>query len=387
MTLHDTTGSSPAPAALVPISDGRADPVLEIRGLCVDYGIGGDAVHPVVDCDLVLRRGHVLGLAGESGSGKSTLAMAAIRLLRWPGVITAGEVLFHSRPASGDGSSRTVDILAASEEELRSVRWSEISVVPQSALNALNPVATTRAQFDDLLRVHRRSLSGAERLDREVELLEMVGLTSDRLRSYPHELSGGQRQRVMIAMALALDPQVMILDEPTTALDVVTQREILEELMDLGTRLGFAALFITHDLSLLVELADEIAVMYAGRIVEMAPADSLFHAPRMPYTYGLLHCFPPMHGEKVPMEGIPGSPPDLRALPRGCAFHPRCPWAMERCRSQTPALVSLGESGRLASCWLHAGDVSVPQDLGLPDPRQPATGARAAVPQRRRSSR
>jgi peptide/nickel transport system ATP-binding protein len=381
----------PTPDAEVPADPAArsaevADPVLEIRGLCVDYGLGEEAVHPVVDCDLVLRRGHVLGLAGESGSGKSTLAMAILRLLRWPGVITAGEVLFHSKPASGE--RRTVDVLSAGEEELRSMRWSEISVVPQSALNSLNPVATTRAQFDDLLRVHRRNLSAAERVDRAVELLEMVGLTADRLRSYPHELSGGQRQRVMIAMALALDPQVMFLDEPTTALDVVTQREILEELMSLRDRLGFAALFITHDLSLLIELADEIAVMYAGRIVERAPAVSLFRAPRMPYTHGLLHCFPPMHGERAAMEGIPGSPPDLRALPRGCAFHPRCPWAMERCRSETPALVPLAGSGRTAACWLHAGDVSVPQDLALPDPLQPAPGAMgAAAPRFRRSSR
>jgi peptide/nickel transport system ATP-binding protein len=388
MTLGDV---HPTPNAAVPADPAArsaeiADPVLEIRGLCVDYGLGDEAVHPVVDCDLVLRRGHVLGLAGESGSGKSTLAMAALRLLRWPGVITAGQILFHSKPASGE--RRTVDVLAAGEEELRSLRWSEISVVPQSALNSLNPVATTRAQFDDLLRVHRRNFSAAERVDRAVELLEMVGLTPDRLRSYPHELSGGQRQRVMIAMALALDPQVMILDEPTTALDVVTQREILEELMSLRDRLGFAALFITHDLSLLIELADEIAVMYAGRMVERAPAVSLFRAPRMPYTHGLLHCFPPMHGERTAMEGIPGSPPDLRALPHGCAFHPRCPWAMERCRLETPALVPIGESGRTAACWLHAGDVAVPQDLALPDPLQPSSGAMgAAAPTFRRSSR
>jgi peptide/nickel transport system ATP-binding protein len=380
----DSTAST-APALPPPRTDRVEDAVLEIRGLCVDYGLAAEAVHPVVDCDLLLRRGHVLGLAGESGSGKSTLAMAAIRLLRWPGVITGGEVLFHSRPTSGNGSAQTIDILAADRAELRSLRWSEISVVLQSALNALNPVAPVRAQFDDLLRVHRPHLSSVERLDRSVELLEMVGITPDRLRSYPHELSGGQRQRVMIAMALALDPQVMILDEPTTALDVVTQREILEELMGLRDRLGFSALFITHDLSLLVELADEIAVMYAGRIVERAAATSLFRSPRLPYTHGLLNCFPPMHGPRSPMEGIPGSPPDLRALPRGCAFHPRCPWAMERCRSETPALLQVAGVNRTAACWLHAGDVSVPEALGLPDPLSRGT-ATAAGPSLRRSS-
>jgi peptide/nickel transport system ATP-binding protein len=345
-----------------------AEPVLEIHDLSVDYGFGAEAVHAVVGCDLVLRRGQVLGLAGESGSGKSTLAMAAIRLLRSPGVITGGEVLFHSRPRSGEGPSETVDLLRADEGDLRKVRWSEISVVFQSALNALNPVISIGAQFDDMLRVHRPHLSAAERWEKAGQLLEMVGMTPDRLRSHSHELSGGMRQRAMIAMALALEPQVMILDEPTTALDVVTQREILEELMGLRDRLGFAALFITHDLSLLVELADEIVVMYAGRLMEQAPAVSLFRSPRVPYTHGLLHCFPPMHGERRPMEGIPGSPPDLRALPSGCPFHPRCPWAMERCSQETPLLTRLDGSGREAACWLHSGDVPVPAELALPDP-------------------
>jgi peptide/nickel transport system ATP-binding protein len=299
-----------ADAASPAVAPQRADPVLEIKGLCVDYGYGGDAVHAVAGCDLTLRRGEVLGLAGESGSGKSTLAMAALRLLRAPAVITAGEVLFHSRPAGTTGATHTVDMLSGDDETLRAVRWSEIAVVLQSALNALNPVATIGAQFDDVLHVHRPGLSRSGRRDRAGELLEMVGMNADRLRSYPHELSGGMRQRAMIAMALALEPQVLILDEPTTALDVVTQREILEELMGLRDRLGFAALFITHDLSLLVELADEIAVMYAGRLVEAAPAVALFRAPRHPYTHGLLNCFPPMHGEREPMTGIPGSPPD-----------------------------------------------------------------------------
>ena len=382
MSLRNPNPSPTAPGVLAPRPNGAAEPVLEIRGLCVDYGFGEEAVHPVVDCDLVLRRGEVLGLAGESGSGKSTLAMAALRLLRWPGVITAGEVIFHSKPTSEGGHAQTIDLLAAGQAQLRSIRWSEISVVPQSALNALNPVATVRAQFDDLLRVHRHHLSASERWDRAAELLDMVGLTPDRLRSYPHELSGGQRQRVMIALALALDPQVMILDEPTTALDVVTQREILDELMGLRDRLGFAALFITHDLSLLVEFAHDIAVMYAGRLMERAPAASLFSSPRLPYTHGLLNCFPPMHGERRPMEGIPGSPPDLRRLPSGCAFHPRCPWAMERCRREVPLLTPLDGAGREVACWLHAGDATVPAELSRPDPASPErapSGARRSA--------
>jgi oligopeptide/dipeptide ABC transporter ATP-binding protein len=377
---RNAISSSSVSSAAAPQSQAAADAVLEIHGLSVDYGYGADAVHAVVDCDLVLRRGQVLGLAGESGSGKTTLAMAAIRLLRTPGVITAGQVLFHSRP-DGGGRGKTIDLLAAGAEQLRAVRWSEISVVLQSALNSLNPVTTIGGQFDDLLRVHRPRLSGSDRWLRAGELLDMVGMNADRLRSYPHELSGGMRQRAMIAMALALEPQVMILDEPTTALDVVTQREILEELMGLRDRLGFAALFITHDLSLLVELADEIAVMYAGRLMERAPAASLFHAPRLPYTHGLLNCFPPMHGKRAPMTGISGSPPDLGDLPSGCAFNPRCAWAMEQCRQQVPVLTSLGGSGREVACWLHQGDAKVPAELAKPDPQSKRT--ERPVPARR----
>jgi peptide/nickel transport system ATP-binding protein len=367
-------GSLAAPGAA---PDRGVDPVLEIRGLCVDYGFGDDAAHAVADCDLTLGRGRVLGLAGESGSGKSTLAMAAIRLLRSPGVITGGEVLFHPRPASDGEPATTLDLLAAGEEELRAIRWSEIAIVLQSALNALNPVSTIGAQFDELLATHRPGLGRASRRDRAGDLLELVGMTPDRLRSYPHEMSGGMRQRAMIAMALALDPQVMILDEPTTALDVVTQREILEELMGLRDRLGFAALFITHDLSLLVEFADDIAVMYAGRLMERAPAASLFRSPRLPYTYGLLHCFPPMHGERHRMDGIPGSPPDLRDLPPGCAFHPRCQWAIPRCRQDVPKLEPLTGSHREVACWLHRDNATAPPELMRPDPAvaQPRTAA------------
>ena len=361
--VHNLRAASPPPRRQV-----GSEPVLEIHGLSVDYGYGDEAVHAVMDCDVVLRRGQVLGLAGESGSGKTTLALAAIRLLRAPAVITGGQVLFHSRPVGGDGPAGTIDMLAAGPDSLRAVRWSEISVVLQSSLNALNPVITIGAQFDDLLRVHRPHLSRSARLERSGELLDMVGINADRLRSYPHELSGGMRQRAMIAMALALEPQVMILDEPTTALDVVTQREILEELIGLRDRLGFAALFITHDLSLLVEIADEIAVMYAGRLMELAPAASLFNAPRLPYTHGLINCFPPMHGKRARMEGIPGSPPDLRDLPRGCAFNPRCKWAMEQCRHDVPQLAPINGSQREVACWLHRGGVEVPAELALPDP-------------------
>ncbi|WP_063770752.1 ABC transporter ATP-binding protein [Streptacidiphilus carbonis] len=369
-----------APTAVPAPRAETADIVLEVRDLCIDYGVGSSAVRAVTDANLTLRRGEVLGLAGESGSGKSTLAYGLTRLLRAPGVISGGEVLFHNRPqnsafgaAPGEvvpAATEIVDLLGADMAKLREIRWSQLAVVFQSAMHALNPVARIDAQLTDVLKAHRAQMTAEQRRERAVELLRMVGISADRLRSYPHELSGGMRQRVMIAMALALEPQVVIMDEPTTALDVVTQREILEELMQLRERLGFAIIFITHDLSLLIELADSIAIMYAGRIVERAGADELFHAPRHPYSLGLLNSFPALHGEKVRMEGIPGSPPSLTALPGGCAFHPRCPYAMDRCRTDIPQLVPpAADPGRaagqprVAACWLQDGFQEPPAPL------------------------
>jgi peptide/nickel transport system ATP-binding protein len=342
------------------------EPLLEVSGLCVDYGFGDEAVHVVIDADLTLHRGEVFGLAGESGSGKSTLAYAISRLLRMPGVITGGEVTFRHE-------GNTVNLLSAGQAQLRELRWNQIAVVLQSAMHALNPVLRIGTQLTDVLEAHRPDLDRAARRERACELLEMVGIAPDRLASYPHELSGGMRQRVMIAMALALQPQLLIMDEPTTALDVVTQREILDELMDLRAELGFAVLFITHDLSLLIEIADTIAVMYAGRIVESAAADQLYRAPRHPYSYGLLHSFPALHGTRQRMTGIVGSPPDLRQLPSGCVFHPRCGYIMERCQHESPPLTApagepAGITRRAVACWLHQPGAAVvtPGQLAVP---------------------
>ncbi|HEV8557344.1 MAG TPA: ABC transporter ATP-binding protein [Actinophytocola sp.] len=321
-------------------------PVLEIRGLTVDYGVGAESVRAVRAVDLTLNRGEVLGLAGESGSGKSTLAYAMLRLLSPPGVIRGGSVVYH--PVDGG----PVDVLTVSPAELRLLRWAEVAIVFQGAMNSLNPVHTVAAQLTDVIAAHEPGSTATGRRARARELLELVGITADRLDAYPHQLSGGMRQRVMIAMALALEPRVVIMDEPTTALDVVMQRQILAQLVALRERIGFSVLFITHDLSLLVEFSDRIAIMYGGRIVEAAPAATLYRDALHPYTAGLLGSFPALHGPRRELTGIPGSPPDLRAMPTGCAFHPRCPRAFDPCGVTSPALTAPSE-GRSVACWLH----------------------------------
>jgi peptide/nickel transport system ATP-binding protein len=379
---------TPAPTAIVsprvvstPHSNGNAmgERILDVRDFSVDYGWGESAVRAVDSVDVHVDRSKVLGIAGESGSGKSTLVYGITRLLRAPGVIAGGEARFNLGPGEGE---RVIDLVTASERELRELRWSGISIVLQSALSALNPVVRVGAQFEQVLKAHRRDMSKVERRVRAAELLAMVGLSEDRLDRYPHELSGGQRQRIMIALALTLDPQLVIMDEPTTALDVVTQREIISELFELRARFGFAMIFITHDLSLLTELADEIAVMYAGVLMERASAQELYEAPRHPYTLGLLDSFPPMHGARTELSGIPGSPPDLAHLPTGCSFHPRCPYAMARCTNETPPLVEIEQSGRSVACWLHVGDpgVAVPVELSRSSPRASDSPAKEVSP-------
>ncbi|HET9138179.1 ABC transporter ATP-binding protein [Actinophytocola sp.] len=325
-------------------------PVLEISGLTVDYGLGESNVRAVRSVDLTLHRGEVLGLAGESGSGKSTLAYGMLRLLPPPGVIRAGTVTYHPE----DGAP--VDVLTLSAQALRRLRWAEVSIVFQGAMNSLNPVHTVAAQLGDVLAAHRPGTTSAGRRRRARELLDLVGISADRLDAYPHQLSGGMRQRVMIAMAMALEPRVVVLDEPTTALDVVVQRQILAQLRELRERVGFSVLFITHDLSLLVEFADRIAIMYGGRIVEVAPAAELYRQSLHPYSTGLLSSFPAPRGPRREHFGIPGSPPDLRAMPTGCAFHPRCPRVFDPCAASVPALTSPARqegADRTVACWLH----------------------------------
>ena len=324
------------------MSAAEPDVVLRAERVSVEYA-GERPTRAVRDVSLDLRRGEVLGIAGESGCGKSTLAYALTRLLRPPARQTGGTITFH--PATGP----PVDLLALQGRELRRFRWTRISMVFQSAMNALNPVTSLRRQFDDIFRAHASQLDRAERVDRSRELLELVGIDPQRLRSFPHELSGGMRQRVMIAMALALDPEIVVMDEPTTALDVVVQREILDEIARLREELGFSIIFITHDLSLLLETSDRLAVMYAGRIVEHGPSEQLGASPAHPYTAGLLRSFPELHGPRRDLRGVPGGPPDLRRELVGCPFAPRCEHAFhpaEASRRSWPRRARAATAGR-----------------------------------------
>jgi peptide/nickel transport system permease protein len=326
------------------------DLILDVRNLKVDYVNENSSTPAVSDVSFQLRRGEVLGIAGESGSGKSTLAYAITRLHKPPAQISDGQMIY----TKADGT--TVDILDLGEAELRDFRWEELSIVFQSAMHALNPILRVGEQIEDAIRAHRPEMTQRERAARVVELLGLVGIPADRSGAYPHEMSGGMRQRAMIAVGLALEPEIIVMDEPTTALDVVIQRQIVEKIMELKDKLGFSVIFITHDLSLLIELSDTIAVMYAGKIVEMAASADFYSNPQHPYSQGLLASFPTLNGPKRELTGIPGAPPDLRLLPSGCAFNPRCPLAFGACTSVVPPLytVELPSGGTTkAACLLH----------------------------------
>jgi peptide/nickel transport system ATP-binding protein len=315
--------------------------VLSVRDLHVSYTTMAGPVPAVRGVDFDIQRGEVLGLAGESGCGKSTIAGAILRLLP-EGTTIGGDVRLL-----GD------DVLAMKPGRLRAVRWSEAAIVFQGALHALNPVRRIGDQIAEALTIHQK-MSGKEATSRVAELIEHVGLPARRMRDYPHELSGGQKQRVMIAMALACDPSLVIADEPTTALDVMVQAQVLKLLKSLQRELGLAMLFITHDLSVLTEVSDRLAIMYAGRIVEEGPANDVFRDPRHPYTRALSRAFPEIGDQRFRRapSGLGGDPPDPAAIPSGCSFHPRCPEVFEPCAGTEPELYPAG-AGRRAACLLQ----------------------------------
>ena len=308
--------------------------ILSLQNLSVEYKVRRGIVKAVRNVSLDLKRGESLALIGESGCGKTTLGLSIMKLVPPPGYIKSGKVLYY-------GEGEPFDVLSLDKDRLRRFRWKEVAMVFQSALNALNPVLRVWDHIHDTVRAHG-NMPEDQVKKRAYELLELVRLEPERvIRAYPHELSGGMRQRVLIALSLLLDPKVIILDEPTTALDLLTQKTIMSVLEDIKKRLNLSMIFISHDLSLAAELADRVAVMYAGKIVELAGVYDLFYNPHHPYTVGLIRAVPTVTAEFRELIPIPGSPPDLINLPSGCKFHPRCEYATEKCRKEEPPMIKV----------------------------------------------
>ena len=329
-------------ATSIPTSEKESHPVLlEVQNLSIDYITEGKPpAHAVENVSFTLHEGELMGLVGESGCGKTTLMLALLRLLPAAGQIVGGKVRFMGN-----------DVTTMSEQELLDVRWNGISIIFQGAMNALNPVRTVGDQIREAIIKHVAILPGDKVDDRVVELLELVGITADHKEHFPHQYSGGMRQRAMIAMALACNPQVVIADEPTTALDVMIQAQILELLDNLRKKLGLSIIFVTHDLGVVAEMCDSVLVMYGGVTAEYSDVDTIYNAPRHPYTQELLKAFPDLSKPEKRLASIPGYPPRLDNLPAGCRFAPRCPVAVERCQIEQPALQVLGKN-HVASCHL-----------------------------------
>jgi len=314
--------------------------VLEVKNLEAFFFTGMGVVEAVSGVSFKIDKEEALGLAGESGCGKSTTAMAIMKLIPPPGKIVNGEIIFEGE-----------DLVKKSELEMRNVRGKKISIVFQGFSNALNPVLKLGDQIVEAILNHEK-MSKDEALERARNILDQVGIEPSRINSYPHEFSGGMKQRVMIALALVCDPTLVIADEPTTALDVISQGQVLKLIKDLQGKLGLSLLLITHDLSVIAEMCDSLAIMYAGKIVEYADVTSLFGSPLHPYSEALINAFPPLKGPKLRLKSIPGSPPILINPPPGCRFHPRCPNTMEICRKEGPRLVEV-RNGHYVACHLR----------------------------------
>ena len=338
--------------------------MLEVSGLSVEYAVtagagGKNAVRAVDDVTFSVEAGEFVGIVGESGCGKSTLLFAIAQLLSPPAAVTAGSVTFRGQ-----------NLVTMTGRRLNAIRWQNLSVVMQSAMNALNPVMSVGAQFADALRAHgmtsRKAIAA-----RSAEVLRLVGIDAVHLRSYPHQLSGGMRQRAMIAMALLFTPDLVIMDEPTSALDVVAQRSLMTQIKELQREFGFAVIFVTHDMSLVSHYSDRLLVMYAGQVAESGATRRIFDSPLHPYSRGLLEAFPSIRGPKVPLQGIPGAPPDLSVIQNGCWFYARCPVRLAECATTAPALLDRGDAS--VRCLLYAE---------APEP--PTASQRARRPEARR---
>jgi oligopeptide/dipeptide ABC transporter ATP-binding protein len=313
--------------------------MLEVKNLCVNYQQKDKTLTALHNVSFSLERGEILGVVGESGCGKTTLMFSLLRLLPQAGRITSGQVLYEGK-----------DILKLDDKAMAELRWDEISIVFQGAMNALNPVRTVGEQIAEAIRRHEQDKSKTFINNRVEELLELVGIAKNRRDQYPHQYSGGMRQRAMMAMALACYPKIIIADEPTTALDVMIQAQILELLVDLRDKLGLAVILVTHDLGVVAELCDSVLVLYAGVTAEYADVDTLFNSPQHPYTQKLLAAFPSLENPKA-LESIPGYPPRLDNLPKGCRFAPRCHKVFERCQTDLPNLYQVNP-WQYSSCFL-----------------------------------
>lgn len=319
-----------------------AESLLTIEDLKVEFPISIGTVRAVSGVSLEMRRGEVMGLVGESGCGKSTLGFSILRLLRPPGMITGGRIIYRGR-----------DITAMDGRELLALRGSMIAMIFQDTLTSLNPLFSIGEHFVETLKTHEKGITARDALARAGDMLESLGIARDRLHEYPHQMSGGMRQRIMIGLALIMKPDLLIADEPTTALDVIVEAQFLDLLSDLKSRFNLTVILITHNLGNVAQLADRITVMYGGTVAEMAPSGSLFREPLHPYTRGLLASIPNIRLDQPRLATMPGSPPDLVNPPPGCVFHPRCPHVMDVCSAHRPP--AFGRNGHLVSCWLYGG--------------------------------
>ena len=321
-------------------------PLLQVKNLCTSFNVDAGEVRAVNGISFNLDKGKVLGIVGESGSGKSVTAYSIMRMLVEPGKIVGGEILFNGE-----------DIVKYSKKQMREFRGKRVSIIFQDPMTSLNPTFTIGNQLREAILLHT-DRNRAEANARALEMLQLVGVNEPekRLKQYPHELSGGMRQRVMIAMALACEPDILIADEPTTALDVTIQAQILELMKDLQKKMGMAIIMITHDLGVIADMCDEIIVMYAGRVCERGTVDEIFYNPRHEYTKGLLRSIPTLNGGHDKLIPIAGSPVDLTNLPAGCAFASRCDHCMKICLTEQPEEVRVNDS-HIASCWMNVKQV------------------------------
>ncbi len=316
-----------------------AEKMLEVKDLTMHYKTSKGEVSAVNNVTFEVKKGQSLGLVGESGCGKTSIAFSLIRLLPDNAHIKKGAIIL-------DGE----DVTAMDKKELLKIRWKGISMVFQAAMNALNPIFTVGEQIIEAIQVHDHSINVKQAREKVVDLFDLVGLDPNFIDRYPHEFSGGMRQRAVIAMALACGPKLIIADEPTTALDVIVQDRILNQLKDIQDRLDMSMIYISHDIAVIAEVSDRIGVMYAGRMAELADATDIFEKPLHPYTYALMGAFPSIKGSKKALTTLPGEPPDLLHPPEGCRFHPRCPYATEKCQMETPPFVEL-RPDHFVACW------------------------------------